>query len=212
MQRRNSQGFTLIELMVVILIIGILIAVVGGAIWIFFAKAKSTLDAQQLTKFKQQVELVAGSDERNMRNVKGDTAAQFFCNLFKKNLIGLEQIQMLAGASGTKGEESNYKADSPDTSSMIIFTGPKDGPGMIAKLRAQSSEGVVMCFNKNNFSKFQDDGMVILMAKSDAEVMKFPMMEDRFKERDPNKTPAIPDPNKSPDFYGKWPFEKIEAE
>lgn len=219
MVRRMKAGFTLIELMVVILILGILAGVIGVAVSSIIGENKASLDAQSLTQFNSKLGLVLAKDARKVRSLdlRGDgTAAALFCELASYKLLGFEEMKKLAGASGSAGTEDEYE-DFENASALttaggaIIFTAPAD-PGTLVEFSGsgENDGSFFMCYNEANFVEYRGEGLVgIRRAVAKAEVYEIPQIPLDFKKPDnlKGKTVAYPSDDGSTDFYGpkKWP-------
>lgn len=209
---KRSRGFTLMELMVVILILGILIGVLVVAVIPRIGSASRDLDVLQLTKFKQEIDL-AISQQKNKRRLgdiqnEGGTSAQFFATLFDKDIITFETVKMLSGASGTKAEEKSYKdVSAPDTSKggVFIFTGPTSGPDLKNYAGASKKEGVFMSYNKNNLVLSEKEIVLFICGESEARLVAYKDIKDIFSEH--GQVPEIT--FEKPDFFGTYPFAHV---
>jgi prepilin-type N-terminal cleavage/methylation domain-containing protein len=213
-RRKNKSGFTLIELMVVILILGILAGVVGVAVVGIITGSKAKLDATALGEYAKFLSLALqdGGEAKVSRNYTekkgGADLLQWLC---VKEIIKVDQAKKLAGASGTEGNENDWKGSTAiDTNTMCIFTCPSEGPKFARRATSKTSaDGVFMCYNENFAFKYPDDGMVILPAGvQKAQLVKYVEIEDIFKDAKESKVrPTLNDMS----FYGKFPFKDIPS-
>lgn len=213
-RRKHKSGFTLIELMVVILILGILAGVVGVAVVGIITGSKAKLDATALGEYAKQLSLALqdGGEAKVSRNyTEKKGGADLLQWLVVKQIIKVDFAKKLAGASGTEGGESEWNGNTPvDTNLTCIFTCPNEGAKFARRATSKTSaEGVFMCYNENFAFKYPDDGMVVLPAgASKAQLMKYVEIEDAFKEAKESKVrPTVGDLS----FYGKFPFKDIAS-
>ncbi len=214
-KRSLQKGLTLIELMVVILILGLIAGVVGLAVGNAFADAKSQLDARSLTDFKSSLELGISNKRKEVRSLKETKFSDLIAELYKYRILKLDDVEKLAGASGTKGEEGDYEKGSIDTgpNGTIIFTGPANGAALLNLTgKGKKEDGVLFCYNKSNYNLYEEDGMVVLIAgKKTAEVLPFTQFELTFKDIDKAKNlKEIKSDNSG--FFNKFPFENVAEE
>ena len=213
-RRKNKAGFTLIELMVVILILGILAGVVGVAVVGIITGSKAKLDATALTDYYKylSLNLQDGGENKVRRNYTDKKGgADVLQWLVRKEVVKVDQAKKLAGASGQEASEADWKSETPiDTNTACIFTCPADGQTFANRATAKNTtDGVFMCYNENLAFKYPDDGMVMLAAGTQkAELKKYVDIEDVFKEAKESKVKPTPG---DLSFYGKYPFTNIAA-
>lgn len=217
-RRSRKSGFTLIELMVVILILGILAAVVGFAIIPAMQGAKSKLDANALTDFKKQLGLALAESSKAgyVANYKdtGKPAADLYKYLVTRKVVAAEHAAKLAGATGTKLSKDDWEnpSFSVDPSlKHVVFTSPAVGAAFLKRANATSkSEGVLFVYNKHNYNTYPNDGIVLMVCGDDeAKVIPHIGVADLFSGM--KETPAKVG-IEAADFYGKFPFKDVAPE
>lgn len=217
MRTRNAQGFTLIELMVVIGILGLLAAVSVVAVITVFGGAKAKIDGQQLVKFQQKVALAAET-QRNLFAGRGNTRGKFselVKGLYDVRALRLEDIQLLAGGTGKEATEGDMQGEL-STLSHVIFSGPNTGDKLLQGLKGSVKQfGVLFCYNKNFFNSHPDDGIVVLFPGGKDASPKVPsLIEEEYNKTNPDKQANFKGELKEMDdsFYGKPPFQNIVPE
>ncbi|MCA8939623.1 MAG: type II secretion system protein [Planctomycetes bacterium] len=195
--RKTKAGFTLIELMVVILILGLLAAAIGVAVVNVIGENKNKLDAKTLSDFVDK--FIVKLEENNGQNKgfikksgEAPTARELMVRLYRKKYIGFEEIKKLAGASGTAGGEADYAEGGEVTDDMIIFTtsnDPKTMIDMVSSKNRQADFGVSFCYNARYMGDKASDGCVIIFASErQAESMNESLVIGKWDEFQRNKS------------------------
>ena len=219
MKRNNKKGFTLVELMVVILILGILGGTLAVAVFDVFGGAQAKIDAQTLGKFQQNLALKAQEKRKQFRDAdpkKGKgTFIELMTQLYDLGVLKFDDVKKLAGASGDEPDEGDFDNGDLDAQSQIIFTGPNTGSKIYSLMKGSTKDGVMFCYNKYFYQEYANEGIVVMFAGKapKAEVLFPAAIEQKYNKvakkpcKFKGKLEEIDDK-----FYGKAPFKMVEPE
>lgn len=220
--RKARAGFTLIELMVVILILGLLAAAIGVAVVGVIGGAKNKLDGERLSKFVENFNLKKeeGQNKTLIGALKdGDVARDLFVDLHHLKLITVDDMQKLAGVSGQEAaSDDDYKKENKTnlTIDNVIFTSAGKGPELLQVLNGKKkTTGVSFVYNHAYLNKYPEEGTVIVFSgETHAQVLTAGAFELAFSGDDAEggkKVTGIDFANDA-NIYGTYPFEHVVRE
>ena len=224
MKRNARKGFTLVELMVVILILSLLAAVIGVAVTAIIGENKAKLDAQSLNDFTSKVQVALNDKAKYIRSdrmnseMEGKRSADLLVELFKFKVISPDLMKKLGGASGTptSGEDFTKGAwGTEGANGSIIFTGPGTGIAFHTAMskKPRKEWGVAMMYNKHFVNTYPDLGAVVLFSdQSQATVISGEQMvlETTSLEGDMKLQDGFT--YNTADFYGSGVFKNVLPE
>jgi prepilin-type N-terminal cleavage/methylation domain-containing protein len=168
------KGFTLVELMVVIAIIGLLVSVLATATLPKMRKATAEMDKIQMKDCYDEL-VRATIDEGNRKKLKAEYMAEkkgyeFWESLFKHKVIGREVLRRLVSKGGSDTASTSDWIDEEGGHLAIdscSWTAPRSR-NLFEVLNARGKDrAVVFSFNSRNWTNYPDAGVLVLFSEND---------------------------------------------
>jgi prepilin-type N-terminal cleavage/methylation domain-containing protein len=176
------RGFTLVELMVVIAILGLLVSVLAFTVTRHFTKANADLDKVNMGKLYSELQAAANdpslSRRMNSKDNRDRKGREFFEGCFRSKILDnnmLDNVVSLGGADA-KPEAHSLGDDFELDPSSCSFTAPKMGE--FKRLLTQRERKVVFAFNSANWHNYDSIGFGALITWSDGATAEYLTAED----------------------------------
>ncbi len=183
---RLRRGFTLVELMVVIAIIGLLVSVLATATLPKMRKASAEMDKIQMKDCYDEL-VRAFIDEGQRKKLKLESVAdkkgyEFWETVFKHKIIGREVLRRLVSKGGTDTAADSRWLDEEGGRlpvDSVSWTAPRARNFFEVLGCHGKDKAVVFCFNGRNWNNYPDQGVLVMW--SEGEVPEY-VTQEMFKE------------------------------
>ena len=190
MRNQNRTGFTLVELMVVIAILGLLASVLATAVIPKMRKAKHDLDKKTLQDLYNELQIVVASDEDARRKLNSPAMADkrghaFWEACFKRKILGREVLVKLISAGGIDHRSDSQWIRDPQGFLPIescSFTAPKGSEVTLLMGLHGYSRRIMTCLNSRNWNNYEDE--VLVMWSDGLTATYFDLEEAQFASAD----------------------------
>ncbi len=178
-------GFTLVELMVVIAIIGLLASVLATSVVSKMTQARRDLDKKVLQDLYSELSMtVSADDKRNRRLLATGAMAElrgrdFWEGCFRYKILSADMLPKIVSHAGPDIEMDRRALD--DAENFVLdpmacsWTAPQGNECLAVMMAKGKARRVAICANERNW--FNHDGEVLTMW-SDGQVAEYVMLID----------------------------------
>jgi prepilin-type N-terminal cleavage/methylation domain-containing protein len=183
MQRRPLRGFTLVELMVVIAIIGLMASVLATSVVSKMRQASRELDKKTLQDLFNHIQMAMETNERARQHfARGELAEkrgrEFWEGCFRKKILAEDMLPKMVCSAGDDIEINRRALDDRETFVLdamgCSWTAPQ-GNEVFGVFKARGEfRRVAICVNSRNWLNHEDE---ILTIWSDGETAEYVSLE-----------------------------------
>jgi len=186
MNRQRARGFTLVELMVVIAIIGLLASVLATSVVSRMKQASRDLDKKVLQDLYNNLQMKSATDDKTREKfVRGPIAEtkgrEFWEACFKYKVLDLEMLPKMVASGGNDIEMDRRSLDDPELFILdplgCSWTGPQGNMCLYLMSARGKARRVAICANSRNWFNFEDEIITMWSDGETAEYISFEQME-----------------------------------
>jgi prepilin-type N-terminal cleavage/methylation domain-containing protein len=173
-KRNTRKGFTLVELMVVIGILGLLVGILAVAVIPRLTDAKNKLEVKQVGDIMQAINGINADSGKKAKlskaPMKGTEGLKFFEKAFKAKVLDAEIISKIVSLNGPDSPADKGLADNADMellSSNCSYTAPKAEELLTLMKKRGNDRKVLLTFDSDNWANYPDHGVIVQWTDAD---------------------------------------------
>lgn len=174
MKRNTRKGFTLVELMVVIGILGLLVGILAVAVIPRLTDAKNKLEIKQVGDIMQGINGIAADSGRKAKlgksPLKESEGLKFYEKAFKAKVLDAEIISKIVSLNGPDSpadKGSVADGDGELASNNCSYTAPKANDLLTLMKKRGNERKVLLTFDSDNWNNYPDHGVIVQWTDAD---------------------------------------------